>query len=137
MPGQDDNLELTSPLTVRLVDNARDKVGGGRQTAHLPDGRLVSLLVTAGPQKGKSFPLQKAQVMIGRNQGDIPIDDAKVSRSHCVLEVHGTTAIVVDLDSANGTHVNGKKIASCELDHLSEFRVGDTTLLFAVTGGRQ
>jgi hypothetical protein len=134
MPDKDD-LDLTSPLTVRLVTHARDAAGGGRKMAHLPQGKLVSLLVTAGPQKGKSFPLVKPQVMIGRNQGDIPIDDAKVSRSHCVLEVHGSMAILVDLDSANGTHVNGKRIASCELDHLSEFRIGDTTLLFAVTGG--
>jgi pSer/pThr/pTyr-binding forkhead associated (FHA) protein len=39
----------------------------------------------------------------------------------------------VDLDSNNGTFVNGKKIASCELHHLSEFQVGASTLMLAIT----
>ena len=131
-----DELGLTNSLTTRFVTRARQKSTGMRQAPHLPPGRLVSLLVMSGPQKGKSFPVQKPQLLIGRNQGDVPLDDSKVSRSHCVLEIHGPAALLVDLDSANGTFVNGRKIASCELDHMSEFRVGNTTLLFAVTGGR-
>jgi pSer/pThr/pTyr-binding forkhead associated (FHA) protein len=40
----------------------------------------------------------------------------------------------VDLESGNGTFVSGKKVVSSELDHLSEFRVGKTTLMFVITG---
>jgi S-DNA-T family DNA segregation ATPase FtsK/SpoIIIE len=123
-------------LTTRLVTMAREKTAGMRTAPALPPSKKVSLMVTEGSLKGKVFPIDKPQVLIGRVDGDIVIEDSKVSRSHCVLEVHGLAALVVDLDSANGTFVNGKKIACSQIDHMSEFRVGNTTLMFAVTGGR-
>jgi DNA segregation ATPase FtsK/SpoIIIE, S-DNA-T family len=123
-------------LTTRLVTQARERTAGMRTAPHLPASKKVSLLVTGGPLKGKVFPIEKPQVLIGRVEGDIVVEDSKISRSHCVLEIHGLAALLVDLDSANGTFVNGKKIACSPLDHMSEFRVGNTTLMFAVTGGR-
>ncbi len=38
-----------------------------------------------------------------------------------------------DLGSANGTFVDEQKIQTCKLEHLSEFRIGATTLMFTVT----
>ena len=125
---------LTKMETARITE-ARQKSTRVRATPHLPKDRSISLLVTGGELKGKSFPVQKAQTLLGRSGGDIEIPDAGVSRNHCVLEVHDTYALLVDLDSVNGTFVNGKKIASCELEHLSEFRIGNTTLMFALIGG--
>jgi pSer/pThr/pTyr-binding forkhead associated (FHA) protein len=115
---------------------ARQKTAGMRTAPELPPSKRVSLLVTEGKLKGKVFPIEKPQVLIGRVEGDIVIEDSKVSRSHCVLEVHGLAALVVDLDSANGTFVGGRKVACGQIDHMSEFRVGNSTLMFAVTGGR-
>ena len=86
--------------------------------------------------KGQVFPIEKPQVLISRNQGDIVIGDSQISRSHCVVEVHDLSALLVDLDSANGTFVEGRKIACCQLSHMSEFRVGGTTLMLTITGGR-
>jgi len=123
---------LTQKSTL-MVSKARSKIVRMREEPELPQGKRVSLLVTEGPMKGMSFPIQKPQILIGRTEGDIVISDSKISRKHCVVEVHGRAALLVDLDSGNGTFVNGKKIASCELDHMSEFRVGNTTLMFAVT----
>jgi S-DNA-T family DNA segregation ATPase FtsK/SpoIIIE len=105
-----------------------------RTQPRMPQRRRVSLLVISGPLKGKSFPIEKPQVLLGRSGADIVVPDALVSRSHCVLEVHGKRALLVDLDSANGSFVDERKIASCELEHLSEFRIGNTTLMFAVIG---
>jgi len=88
--------------------------------------------------KGQSILIGKAQVLLGRPRpdgraaADIVIDDPKVSRKHCVLEIHGLSALLVDLDSVNGTFVDGKKIASCELKHLSEFQIGSTILVLAI-----
>jgi S-DNA-T family DNA segregation ATPase FtsK/SpoIIIE len=127
---------LNDELTTRFVTRAREKTAGMRTAPQLPASKKVSLLVTAGPLKGKVFPIEKPQVLIGRSEGDIVVEDSKVSRSHCVLEVHDLAALLVDLDSANGTFVNGKRVACSQLDHMSEFRVGNTTLMFAVTGGR-
>jgi len=122
----------TKELTT-LVTQAREKTLGIRTSPQLPKNKSVSLLVIYGPQKGKNFPIEKPQISIGRSKADIVIDDSKISRTHCVVQVHGTTILLVDLDSANGTFVEGKKIASCQFGNLSEFRVGESTLMIAFT----
>ena len=116
-----------------IIIQARENTAQARSVPHLPKDKSISLLVMEGPLKGKSFPIDKPQVSIGRTKADIVLDDSKMSRTHCVVEVHETSGVLVDLDSGNGTFVNGKKIASCQLEHLSEFRIGGTTMMFAVT----
>jgi len=56
-----------------------------------------------------------------------------VSRKHCAVEVHGTTAVMMDLGSGNGTFVDEQQVQTCKLEHLSEFRIGSTTLMFSIT----
>jgi pSer/pThr/pTyr-binding forkhead associated (FHA) protein len=125
--------KLTQAYTA-IVTQARMKSVRMREEPELPKNNSVSLLVTDGASKGMSFPVQKPQVVIGRTTGDIVIADSKVSSIHCVVEVHGPSALLVDLESGNGTFVRGKKVVSSELDHMSEFRVGKTTLMFVITG---
>jgi Inner membrane component of T3SS, cytoplasmic domain len=122
-------------VVTALITQAREKTRavGERSAPKLPIQKKVSLLLTGGPLKGKTFPINKPQVLIGRTEADIVIDDSKVSRKHCVVEVHDMVALLVDLDSNNGTFVNGRKIASCELNHLAEFQVGSSTLTLAIT----
>lgn len=62
--------------------------------------------------------------------------DPEVSRKHCVLEVYDSTATLTDLGTTNGTFMEGKRIQSCQLKHLSKLRIGATTLLFTVTDKR-
>lgn len=104
-----------------------------RAGPQLPEGKTVSLSATDGPQKGKIFIVNKPRVVIGRSGTDIVVEDPEVSRKHCALEVHGVTALLADLGSANGTFVNEQKIETCKLEHLSEFRIGETTLLLTIT----
>ena len=126
--------KLTQATTILVSQaRARTKAARMREEPELPKNKSVALLATDGPLKGLSFPIQKPQVLIGRTGGDIEITDTQISRQHCVVEVHGPSALLVDLDSGNGTFVNGKKIASCELGHMDEFRIGKTTLMFVVT----
>ena len=124
--------KLTQASTI-MVSQARIKTVRTREEPALPRNKSVSLLATDGPLKGLNFPIPKPQVLIGRSGADIVISESLISRQHCVVEVHGLSALLVDLDSGNGTFVNGKKIASCELDHMDEFRIGKTTLMFVVT----
>lgn len=99
----------------------------------LPGDKNVSLTATEGSLKGKVFPLTKPRVIVGRSGADIVVPDGEVSRKHCLLEVHGPTATLLDLGSTNGTFVNGELVESIELEHLMEFRIGSTVLLFTVT----
>src|SRR5207302_5781426 len=110
-----------------LVCNAPPEV------PQLPADQTVAVAVIEGPARGQVFRLSKARVVLGRSGADIVLYDPEVSRKHCAIEVHGSTATLIDLQTTNGTFVAGKSIQKCRLQHLSKFRVGATTLLFTVT----
>jgi len=99
----------------------------------LPEGKKVALVAMKGPAKGSVYPISKPEVTVGRAGVDLIVPDHQVSGKHCSLEVRDTTAILRDLDSTNGVYVGTKQIKSARLEHLSEFRIGSTTLMFTVT----
>ena len=102
----------------------------------LPVEQTVALAVIEGPGRGQVFRLSKARMVLGRSGADIVLYDPEVSRKHCAIEVHGSTATLIDLGTTNGTFVSDKSIQRYELEHLSRFRIGATTLLFTVTDNR-
>ncbi|HXZ27767.1 MAG TPA: FHA domain-containing protein [Terriglobales bacterium] len=104
-----------------------------RSDLHLPDGKVVSLSVIDGPFKGHLFRLSAPRVVVGRQSCDIVIDDPEISRQHCVVEVAGNRATLTDLNTTNGTFVEGQRVKSHELHHLSEFRIGTSTLMYTLT----
>jgi FHA domain len=77
--------------------------------------------------------LGDAPLVIGRDaQCDIPIQDLKISRRHCVIEPAGPGGWRVrDLDSGNGTRVNGREVRSHDLAREDVVEVGDAKVLFA------
>ena len=88
------------------------------------------LLVTAGADKGKTFPLtDEFNVLLGRSKdANSRLNDAAVSRVHCEIEVKGTQILLTDRDSSSGTFVNSKRVAECELKPGDQIRIGDTKL---------
>lgn len=59
----------------------------------------------------KEYPIITSTVTVGREpDNDIPIDHPAISRHHCKIMLQGDTYFVEDLNSTNGTMVNGKKI---------------------------
>jgi hypothetical protein len=90
-----------------------------------------SLEITDGPNAGATFDLNGTQ-SVGRDPGaDIFIDDPEVSRRHAELREAAGRWEVTDLDSRNGTYVNGRPItAPRELMPGDEMRVGTTVLAF-------
>ena len=70
-------------------------------------------------------------IRIGRSiDSDIRLfDDTAVSRDHCTISFINDRLEVKDLDSRNGTRVNGRLISSpTELRHKDVIQVGDTEL---------
>jgi pSer/pThr/pTyr-binding forkhead associated (FHA) protein len=66
---------------------------------------------------------------VGRATGaDLILDAALVSRLHCRLEAHDETLEVVDLESTNGTYVNGTRIARAHLIPGDRLQVGRVEL---------
>jgi len=109
--------------------DATTVMGGGRPW--IDRGKVVSLLVIDGPLKGKVFPVIKPRVLLGRGETDIVLEDSEISRKHCAVEVRGASALLVDLDSTNGTFVDDQRIETHQLEHMSEFRIGSTVMMFS------
>jgi pSer/pThr/pTyr-binding forkhead associated (FHA) protein len=98
-----------------------------------PTGKRVSLVVMEGPRKGEIFRLSKPEVTIGRIAADVVLDDPEISSTHCALEVRGDLAVLTDMGSTNGTFVGMEQIKRHQLEHLTEFRVGETKLMYVIT----
>ena len=71
------------------------------------------LQVTSGQSYGMSAPLSGGYVTIGRDPAsELCVDDPYASRFHARLADNGQQVILTDLNSTNGTMVNGRRIAN-------------------------
>jgi len=84
-----------------------------------------------GPPKGRLVPLGEAEVSVGRDQANvIAVDDLAASRRHCVIRPSGERFQLADLESRNGTFVNGVPVRQRLLEHNDQIRVGSSVFLF-------
>jgi pSer/pThr/pTyr-binding forkhead associated (FHA) protein len=95
--------------------------------------RSVRLVVQRSPslEEGGEFPLNSAPLTVGRGgQNDLVLDgDEFASARHARIEVRGDGVWVQDLESTNGTFVNGSRVAGAQrLDTGDVLRVGETDL---------
>ena len=96
--------------------------------------RTVRLVVRRSPslEDGAEFPLNSAPVTVGRGgQNDLVLTgDEFASSRHARIEVRGDGAWVQDLESTNGTFVNGARVAGAQrLEAGDVLRVGETDLV--------
>ncbi len=98
----------------------------------LPPGTRVSLAVLDGPDQGKQFRITKARTVVGRREGEVRLADPEVSGRHAALTVRPEGCTIEDLQSTNGTLVNGARVTSTPLAHLDELHLGRTRLLFSI-----
>jgi pSer/pThr/pTyr-binding forkhead associated (FHA) protein len=95
--------------------------------------RAVRLVVQRSPSlgEGDEFLLDSAPVTVGRGgQNDLVLDgDEFASARHARIEPRGDGVWVQDLDSTNGTYVNGSRVAGAQrLGPGDVLRVGETDL---------
>lgn len=83
------------------------------ETAALPKPRENAMLVLQrGAEAGRRWPLDRTETInIGRSEDcDIHLPDRQVSRYHARIVWEGDAWLLVDLDSKNGTHLNGQEV---------------------------
>ena len=93
---------------------------------------MLMLQVIEGPDQGRVFPLPEGEPqLIGRSTEAFPLVDMSISRRHAELTPDGGSWFVRDLDSANGTILNGQPVSDrTELARGDELRCGSTLLRF-------
>ncbi len=99
--------------------------------AALPSGSAL-LVVRRGPDLGARFLLDSDVTLAGRHpDADVFLDDVTVSRRHAEFRRIGAGFEVRDLDSLNGTYVDGVRIDSATLlRDRTEVQVGKFKLTF-------
>jgi hypothetical protein len=93
--------------------------------------RSVTFLVLEGVDKGRVFRDLSIPVTIGREEGNaLRLNDERVSRYHAKVQMEDGDVILTDLDSTNGTRVNGSAIQIRRLRPGDQLSIGRTMLLF-------
>ncbi len=94
-----------------------------------PSAGSWKLVTIRGPKAGTEFLLKGDSATFGRGTDNvISIPDVSVSRHHARFDSDETGVSVTDLDSGNGTKVNGARVASARLQDGDEVVFGDTCL---------
>jgi len=87
--------------------------------------------VAAGPLANSTYFLTEPEVRIGRDPSNsLAISDLSLSRRHCVIARKSDEYTLRDLDSRNGTFVNGRVISEKQLNHGDQISVGESVLVF-------
>jgi pSer/pThr/pTyr-binding forkhead associated (FHA) protein len=83
---------------------------------------------------GQVYPLIGAATRIGRlADNDVVLDHAEVSRHHAVISDTGTSFVITDLRSANGVHVQGRRIrGSVALADRDQIRICEHEFVFEI-----
>lgn len=103
--------------------------------------KTVYVLVKSGPIEGHKYAVKTAApILIGRSEeADIHIGyDQYCSRRHAKVYWSNDKCYIQDLESTNGTYVNGKKLTgSIELSNNDAISLGNTELIVVVSESSQ
>lgn len=89
----------------------------------------LCMVVIQGEEVARRFTIQHGTQRIGRGSGcEIRLTGRGISRTHAKLVKAGGEVMIADLQSTNGTLVNGKKNAWTKLEHGDRVSIGDTVL---------
>lgn len=93
----------------------------------------ASLEILNGGFEGMRYPLLSDETVVGRNPTtDVTLLDEGISREHALILYEEAEAdfVLEDLQSTNGTRVNGKRVRSVALHEGDEIQIGRTRFAF-------
>jgi hypothetical protein len=110
--------------------HARQTVLESETGSHSIEGR-PRLVLTLNESVLDEFPISKRIMTIGRKaDNDVQLDSGVVSRHHAQLKVVGNRCQLLDLNSRNGTTLNGEPVQKADLNDGDVIVIGDHSLTF-------
>jgi pSer/pThr/pTyr-binding forkhead associated (FHA) protein len=99
----------------------------------------ITLELIEGPEMGRVFEFNGADsFLVGRSsKAHLRLDqqaDRYISRTHFLLEIRPPRCLLSDLDSTNGTFVNGKRVKQAEVRNGDQIQVGKTKMRVEIKG---
>lgn len=99
--------------------------------------REAKLVICNGGFEGMVYPVTQEETLIGRNPTtNITLLDDGISREHALIlwDPEDRIYSIEDLQSTNGTKVNGKRVRSAPLSDGDEIQIGHTRFTFHDAG---
>ena len=137
----DDDSDDEGPIEAEVVDPDDVDAAPGAARARLPDGATLHVSAAEASAGGLSAEewslvwdggrhvLDRRAILIGRGRDcDVVLADGNASRRHAELVRQGSDWVVRDLDSTNGTAVNGRRIRQAPVGAGDTITIGTTTL---------
>ncbi len=96
---------------------------------------MAVLIGMSGDVKGKTFPIDRDEITLGRSKDNtIMLDNPTVSGHHCCVVRDGDRYLLRDLESTNGTRLNSKEVTESKLRPKDLIQVGSVEFLFDAEG---
>ena len=94
---------------------------------------MAKIQFQTGARNGEEVALSDSGVTIGRGESaSLVVDDSLISGEHLTIKRVDGSWWAFDLDSSNGTRINGKDIKSIALSGDEKIELGDTRILFQI-----
>jgi diguanylate cyclase (GGDEF)-like protein len=121
MGSERDDWEDYEEGTTAITYNPTDVVASGESTAHL--------IVLAGTNVGEMYAVSDDMTLGRGSEAEIRILGDAISRRHARIQRSGQEITISDLQSTNGTFVNGVKVTTAVLADGDKIQIGSTTIL--------
>jgi pSer/pThr/pTyr-binding forkhead associated (FHA) protein len=91
---------------------------------------MPKLIVKTGDRAGMEYEVRDGMILGRRLEVPVHIEDVKSSREHAKIVAHGDGFVLFDLESTNGTFVNGSRTGRTRMNHGDIIRIGRTEIIF-------
>ncbi len=99
---------------------------------------MASLLISLPGGNGDAYGLSGEKITVGRlHDNDIQINDPSVSSHHAEFTLRGGAYQLTDLDSTNGTYVDGELVEQADLAPRTHIRFGEVDAVFCGATGEE
>jgi hypothetical protein len=123
---------------VSLDDDEKTELGRSHLDDDVTEVEFVDTGVQAilwakeGDRRGRIYKIKDGAVL-GRKDGDLVLDDAKVSNPHAKFVVENDDFVIWDFGSKNGTFVNGERIrAATIIKENDTVKIGDSLFVLKI-----
>ena len=102
---------------------------------------MFFLRITKGPCEGLSIPLREFPVLVGRDvqsvkKGGVNLADDKASEHHLLIHRKGSSFMLEDLQSTNGTFLNGRSVEKADVQLRDIIALGSTQMMLLKSSPR-
>ena len=128
----DHTLKDRSPQDQEHMDSATVKIPRDAFIGEIPMKQRAYLEIIGISKKEKVIELAKEEILVGRSpKCDIQLQAKNVSRKHALVVFRNEEYHIKDLESTNGTYVNGVRVVKCILRNHDQIEIAGVKLLFS------